>query len=131
MTPVSMTDNAAYAALATPLGALYGYLGLEALSGLAPALLIEIVGIALLARRLPHHWWSAAAAATGFLCGFAAVWVLLLAGRPYCCGPLEDALWAVGLVTVGLIPALAVWLATDSKISRRRPRRDKHNGLFP
>lgn len=101
-----------YGVLAIPLGVLYGYLSLEAMSGLAPVVLVEIAGVALLARRVPHRALTAAATAGGFGCGFAGVWVALLAGRTDCCGPGADALWAMGFVGAAFLPALLVWRAT-------------------
>lgn len=100
-----------YGILAAPLGALYGYLSLEAFSGMAPAVLVEIAGVALLARRLPGHILGPCSASLGFCCGFAIVWLALLAGRPYCCGAGLDAAWAAALAAGALLPALAVWRA--------------------
>lgn len=110
--PVRVRRPLIYGVLAVPLGLLYGYLSLEAMSGLAPVVLVEIAGVALLARRVPRGVLTAAAAAAGFACGFAGVWVAVLAGRPYCCGPGTDALWAMGFVGAALLPALLVWRAT-------------------
>jgi hypothetical protein len=95
---------AQYAALAVPFGVVYGYLSLEALSGLAPALLLEIVGMGFLARRIPGGAWAVTAATVGFCSGFAGTWLALLTGRPYCCGVAEDAAWAAGLVLIAVVP---------------------------
>ena len=63
----SIKRAAGFFALATPMGAVYGYFSLEALSGLAPAVLLEVVVLALLARRLPSAPWAAGAAGTRVL----------------------------------------------------------------
>jgi len=101
-------------AVATPMGAVYGYFSLEALSGLAPAVLLEVVVLALLARRLPSAPWAAGAAGLGFCFGFALLWLVLLGWKAYCCGPAIDALYAVALVAIALAPALIVWAVTVS-----------------
>jgi hypothetical protein len=113
--PRSTRDPLVYGALAIPLGVLYGYLSLEALSGIAPAVLVEVVGVTLLARRIPHVTRAVLGATVGFMCGFAGAWVALLAGRPYCCGAGADALRALGFMALALLPAFVVWRATRSR----------------
>ena len=106
---------AGFFVVATSMGAVYGYLSLEALSGLAPAALLEAVALALLARRLPSARWAAGAAGLGFCFGFALLWLVLLGGKAYCCGAAIDTLYAVALVAIALAPALIVWAVTASR----------------
>ena len=115
----SIKRAAAFFVVTTPMGAVYGYLSLEGLSGLAPVALLEVVALALEARRLPSARWAARAAGLGFCSGFALVWLVLLGGKGYCCGPAIDTLYAVALVAIALSPALIVWVRTAS---RRQPR---------
>ena len=110
----SINRAAGFFAVTTPMGAVYGYFSLEALSGLAPAVLLEVVVLALLARRLPSVPWAAGAAGLGFCFGFALLWLVLLGGKAYCCGPAIDALYAVALVAIALAPALIVLAVTVS-----------------
>ena len=111
----SIKRAAGFFVVATSMGAVYGYLSLEALSGLAPAALLEAVALALLARRLPSARWAAGAAGLGFCFGFALLWLVLLGGKAYCCGAAIDTLYAVALVAIALAPALIVWAVTASR----------------
>ena len=94
---------------------LYGFLSLEALSGLAPFLLLLIVMMAVLASRLPNQPRIAVLAAGAFVTGFVVLWRAFLA---YCCGVWIDVMWAAGFLVVGLAPSAAVWIVMTLLRSR-------------
>jgi hypothetical protein len=73
--------------IAASVGAVYGLIGLEAASPLAIPFAIWVVGILLLAWRLPANPRTLAAAAVGFVCGFGIVWTVVLGNLLSYCKP--------------------------------------------
>lgn len=112
--------------IAAAVGAVYGLIGLEAVSPLAIPLALWAVGILLLAWRLPADLRTVTAAAVGFVCGFGIVWTvalgsLLASCKPPSCataGPKTDVLYALALVAplmafAGAEIGIREWLSRD------------------
>lgn len=112
-------------------GAIYGLLALEAVSPLAIALLLCVLGIVVLAWRIPLRMLVVAASASGFVLGFGIIWAVVLSRQlatclaPSCTAadPVTDVLYALAFLVpvIGLAGgelALRKWL-----IGRRSARR--------
>jgi len=92
--------------IAAGVGAVYGLIGLEAVSPLAIPLALWAIGILLLAWRLPADLRTVTGAAVGFVYGFGIVWTvalgnLLASCKPPSCataGPTTDVLYALVLI---------------------------------
>lgn len=113
-------------------GAVYGLIGLEAAFPLAISLAIWVVGILVLAWRLPANPRTVAASAVGFVCGFAIVWTVVLGNllatcKPPSCetaDPMTDVFTGLALVAPLIILAGAEIGLREWLIARRlRTRR--------
>ena|ERR1700682_26489 len=73
--------------LSASTGVGYGLIGLEAASPLSILLVLWIVGMLLLAWRVPANVKTMAAAGLAFVCGFGIVWTLVLGNLLSQCKP--------------------------------------------
>jgi hypothetical protein len=117
--------------IAAGTGAVYGLLALEAVSPLAIVLLLWVLGILVLAWRVPLQMLVVAASASGFVFGFGILWAVVLSQQlatclaPSCTAadPVTDVLYALAFLApvIGLAGgelALRKWL-----LGRRRSAR--------
>jgi hypothetical protein len=117
--------------IAASVGAVYGLIGLEAASPLAIPFAIWIIGILLLAWRLPANLRSVTAAVVGFVCGFGAVWVVVLGNllsycKPPSCetaDPMTDVFTGLALVAPLIVLAGAEIGLREWLVARRQRTR--------
>jgi hypothetical protein len=113
--------------IAASVGAVYGLIGLEAASPLAIPFVIWIIGILLLAWRLPANRRTVVAAGVGFVCGFGIVWAVVLGNllaycKPPACetaDPMTDVFTGLALVAPLIVLAGAEIGVREWLIARR------------